>query len=459
VDKNKLIVYFLLLTFGLALSFFTITSNLDFKITASLIFLLIFIPTLIKPEIGLVIIIVSMLFSPEVILGKTASREITLRIEDIFLLVVILASLIKTTFTKDIGGIFKTKLTLPFFLYLGACVLSTLLASISSDMKIRNSFFSILKYLEYFLFFLIAKDNMKTLKQAKVFVAIFLFVSLIVAFYSNVFVQKQLESGAEFFRVAPPVETRKGGEAGTLGGYLVFMMAIAAGLLLYLRPLSIKIFLICLIALMFRPFLYTLSRGSYLAFFPAIFALVFFSKKITFAYASVFFLIIIVLFMPPMVKKRISETIIAKQDVQKSYMELEVSPKERIESYKNVLFKRFPASPIFGYGVGRYFIDGQIFLTLCEVGLLGLIFFIWVLVRLFREARKVFYTALVKNDDFAKGLSVGFLSGFVGLLFHSLSANTFIIIRVMEPFWFMAAILICLPQLMEQEEAAIKETG
>ncbi|MDD2689807.1 MAG: hypothetical protein PHT41_06640, partial [Candidatus Omnitrophica bacterium] len=111
------------------------------------------------------------------------------------------------------------------------------------------------------------------------------------------------------------------------------------------------------------------------------------------------------------------------------------------------------------YGVGRYFIDGQIFLTLCEVGLLGLIFFIWVLVRLFREARKVFYTALVKNDDFAKGLSVGFLSGFVGLLFHSLSANTFIIIRIMEPFWFMAAILICLPQLMEQEEAAIKETG
>ncbi|MDD5237709.1 MAG: O-antigen ligase family protein [Candidatus Omnitrophica bacterium] len=459
MDKNKLIVYFLLLTFGLALSFFTITSNLDFKITASLIFLLIFIPTLIKPEIGLVIIIVSMLFSPEVILGKTASREITLRIEDIFLLVVILASLIKTAFTKDIGGIFKTKLTLPFFLYIGACVLSTLLASISSDMKIRNSFFSILKYLEYFLFFLIAKDNIKTLKQAKVFVAIFLLVSLIVAFYSNVFVQKQLESGAEFFRVAPPVETRKGGEAGTLGGYLVFMMAIAAGLLLYLRPLSIKIFLICLIALMFRPFLYTLSRGSYLAFFPAIFALVFFSKKITFAYASVFFLIIIILFMPSMVKKRISETIIAKQDVQKSYMELEVSPKERIESYKNVLFKRFPASPIFGYGVGRYFIDGQIFLTLCEVGLLGLIFFIWVLVRLFREARKVFYTALVKNDDFAKGLSVGFLSGFVGLLFHSLSANTFIIIRIMEPFWFMAAILICLPQLMEQEEAAIKETG
>lgn len=459
MDKNKLIAYLLLLTFGIFLSFFTITSNFDFKITGAFLFLVIFIPTLIKPEIGLVIIIISMLFSPEVILGKTSAREITLRIEDIFLLVVILAALIKTAFTKDIGGIFKTRLTLPFFLYIGACVLSTLLASISSDMKIKNSFFSILKYLEYFLFFLIAKDNIKSLKQAKVFVAIFLLVALVVAFYSNVFVQKQLESGAEFFRVAPPVETRKGGEAGTLGGYLVFMMAIAAGLLLYLRPLRIKIFLVILIALMFRPFLYTLSRGSYLAFFPAIFALVFLSKKITFAYASVFFMMIIILFMPSMVKKRISETIIAREDVQKSYIELQVSPKERIESYKNVLFKRFPASPIFGYGVGRYFIDGQLFLTLCEVGLVGLIFFIWVLVRLFKESRKVFYAALAKNNDFAKGISVGFLSGFVGLLFHSLSANTFIIIRVMEPFWFMAAILLCLPQLMEQEEAAIKETG
>ncbi len=454
MDKNKLIVYFFLLVVGVSSSFLlTNPSGFAFKIAAALIFLLIFIPTLVKPDIGLVIIIISMLFSPEVILGETSAREVTVRIEDIFLLVVILASLIKIAFTKDIGGVFKTRLTLPFFLYIGACVLSTLLASIFSDINIKNSFFSILKYLEYFLLFLIAKDNMRTLKQAKVFVAIFLLVCLLVAIYSNIFVQKQMETGAEFFRVAPPVETRKGGEAGTMGGYLVFMMAIAAGLFLYLRPLSIKIFLVCLIALMFRPFLYTLSRGSYLAFFPMMFALVFFSKRITFAYASVAFLIIIILFMPPMVKKRISETIIAKQDVEGSYIELEVSPKERIESYKNVLFKRFPASPIFGRGVGRFFIDGQIFLTLCEVGLLGLILFVWVLVRLFRMVRNVFRVALIENDDFAKGLSVGFLSGFIGLLFQGLSTNTFIIIRIMEPFWFMAAIVVMLPELQKVTES------
>lgn len=392
-------------------------------------------------------------------MGKTSAREISIRIEDIFLIVVILATLIKIAFTKDIAGVFRTKLTLPFFLYMLACVLSTLLAFISTDMKIKNSLFSMLKYLEYFLFFLIARDNMRTLKQAKIFVAIFLLVALLAALYSNIFIQEQMKAGADYFRVAPPVETRKGQEAGTMGGYLIFMMAIAGGLLLYLRPTGIRIFLICLIALMFRPFMYTLSRGSYLAFFPMIFALIFFSKKIVFAYASVGFLILAILFMPAMVKRRISETIITRQDVMKSYLQLEVSPMERVESYKNVLFKKFPASPLFGHGVGRYFIDGQIFLTLCEVGLLGLILFVWVLARLFKMGRRVFQIALEKNNDFAKGLSAGFLSAFIGLLFHSLSANTFIIIRVMEPFWFIGAIVVSLPQLMEREENAARETG
>ncbi|MBL6972246.1 MAG: hypothetical protein ISR63_08955, partial [Desulfobacterales bacterium] len=37
------------------------------------------------------------------------------------------------------------------------------------------------------------------------------------------------------------------------------------------------------------------------------------------------------------------------------------------------------------------------------------------------------------------------------LLFHSIGANTFIIVRIMEPFWFIVGIITVLPQLEKAE--------
>jgi uncharacterized membrane protein YjfL (UPF0719 family) len=136
------------------------------------------------------------------------------------------------------------------------------------------------------------------------------------------------------------------------------------------------------------------------------------------------------------------------------YMELEESPRARLESWMRVLFYKLPASPLFGHGVAKSFIDGQLFLTLCEVGLLGTVFFVYVFARLFKMAKDIMDAEPVKKDNFSIGLSVGFMSGFVGLLAHSFSANTFIVIRIMEPFWFVAAIVLSLPQLLEEEKFA-----
>ena len=47
---------------------------------------------------------------------------------------------------------------------------------------------------------------------------------------------------------------------------------------------------------------------------------------------------------------------------------------------------------------------------------------------------------------------MGFIAGFVGLLFHGLGANTFIIVRIMEPFWFMTALVVMIPKLEEDDE-------
>jgi hypothetical protein len=457
VNRNKLLIYFGVLLAGLSLSFFITRQQFNPQSTAILVFFLVFVPTLIKPDIGLAIIIVSALLSPDLILGMTSQREITVRIEDVFLLVVILAWLIRAAFTKDIAKVFKTRLTPPYFLYIIVCILSTVLASLFARIDAAYSFFSILKYLQYFILFLMVKDHIHSLKQVKVFTAIFLLVALIVAIHANVFIQEKLASGATFFRASPPVETRGTGQAGTMGGYLLFMIAIAAGLLLYLRPVAVRVFLICLILLMFRAFLYTLSRGSYLAFLPVWFTLVLFSKKFNFAYLSAAILIIITILMPSMIKNRIAETVVFKEGMEGTYLEFEESPRARLDTWKWALLKEFPSSPIFGHGVGTKFIDGQFFLTLYETGLAGLILFIVVLMRLFKIARGIFDRDLFKDDEFSSGLSLGFLAGFIGLIFHAISTNTFIIIRIMEPFWFMTAMVLTLPQLLLRQQEKAQE--
>ena len=55
------------------------------------------------------------------------------------------------------------------------------------------------------------------------------------------------------------------------------------------------------------------------------------------------------------------------------------------------------------------------------------------------------------DEELYKGLVLGFIAGFIGLVFHAITANTFVIIRIMEPFWFIAGMVIMLPTLEEEE--------
>jgi hypothetical protein len=328
---------------------------------------------------------------------------------------------------------------------------------IFSTINLQDSLFAILKYLEYFLLFIMVKDSLKSLKLSKIYIAVFLLTAIMVAAHSNIFIAQEIKSGATYFRVAPPVETRGGGEAGTLGGYLIFMIAVTGGLLLYSRSPILTIFLILLELFMFRAMLYTLSRGSYVAVVPMIIALIYFtkSKKLILIYLVVAASLMSVFFMPQMVRERIFTTVRHENEPTGTRLVWEESPRARLDSFKVVLFEKFPRSPIFGYGTAKFFIDSQPFMTLCEAGLLGLLLLVWVLMRLFKAAKKVLTFDVVRDSDFAMGLTVGFMAGFVGLCFNAISTNTFIIIKIMEPFWFIAAIVLSLPQLLRKEEEAI----
>jgi len=50
--------------------------------------------------------------------------------------------------------------------------------------------------------------------------------------------------------------------------------------------------------------------------------------------------------------------------------------------------------------------------------------------------------------------------GLVAMLAHGIGANTFIIIRIMEPFWLCAGLVVLLPTLSPQDGGTtIRETA
>ena len=128
---------------------------------------------------------------------------------------------------------------------------------------------------------------------------------------------------------------------------------------------------------------------------------------------------------------------------------LDTSTSERISSMKKAL-EAYVKHPVFGYGItGWRFLDAQYLKTLVETGILGITALGFLLYAILRETRKVYKST---EDKFYKGISMGFFAGTIAMMTHALGANTFIIVRIMEPFCFLMAIVVSIPSIQEAEK-------
>ncbi len=81
---------------------------------------------------------------------------------------------------------------------------------------------------------------------------------------------------------------------------------------------------------------------------------------------------------------------------------------------------------------------------LVETGIVGLGVFLALLAASLRVGMSA-YRVLREPED--RALALGLVAGTVGLLAYTGGANSFIIVRIMEPYWFFAAAVIALPAL------------
>ncbi len=403
-----------------------------------------FLLALINTKASLVILIFSMLFSPEFVIDPSVPRPVIIRLDDIILLIICFTWLIKMAVNKRLGLLRFTPLNAPLLLYICVCIISTLLNIRENEIFLKTGFFYTLKYFEYFLLYFMVVNNLDSLKQIRVFTFLIFIVCILVAVYTY----PQIFAG---HKTSAPFEQQVGGgEPNTLGGYQLLLLAIAGGIFLHTNSGFWQFACIATILITIPSFLYTLSRGSYIGFIFMYLTLTFLVKKKKQILIIILILAVLTLpfILPSVVINRISSTFLPDKqiDILGEHINLEESAAARIETW-GFVFKDWLKRPFLGYGVGAKFVDVQFARVLLETGIVGLWIFIWLMITIFKSSLKTLKSI---DDDWSRGLVIGFIAAFFGLLIHSFSASTFIIIRVMEPFWFWAAIVIMLPEFKQE---------
>lgn len=402
----------------------------------------IFAVSFINTDVALVILIFSMLLSPEFQAGGTVvGRTVKIRADDIFIIVIFLGWFAKMAINKELGLFKVTPLNPPIAIYSLICLLASFFALLQGRVDIKSSFFYLMKYLEYFLLYFLVANNLKTREQARRYL-FFLFLTCVFACLYGLLFSR---AGG---RVSGPFEAA-GGEPNTFAGYLILMMGLLIGLFLYLRSANEKPFILAVLGLSGLAFLLTLSRSGWLSFFPMFLTFIILNRRFRapLVILALVGAIAIPILAPERVHRRVQETFVGPRSfhMMNARVALDESATARLDSW--ILgIQRWSSRPIFGYGIpAGAVIDNQFMRTLNETGIVGFSVFGWLLFSIVMAVARV--RSLLPDDDLAQALTTGFLAGFAGLMLLSGAAAVFILIKIMEPFWFVLAIVISLPEL------------
>ena len=380
----------------------------------------VFILSFASTRSALYFLVVAALLSPEFGARSTQGSGVTLRLDDLLLLVIGFAQLTKSAVHRDIGLFSWTPLNRYITYYMLTCVFATGMGIIFGRVQPLTGFFFVLKYFEYFIVYFMLVNNITTREEARRFLILILLTAAVV----SVVAIAQIPAGG---RVVAPFEGEDG-EPNTLGGYLLLISTVVSGLLLRRDAVSKRshqMILLGLLGLTTIPILFTLSRATWLAVIPAYAVLFLLSdRKAILGICGALVMIVAPFMVPESVVERALYTVETEQTQWARHQQEELfgitfdtSSSARIRSWKSAL-NDFPRHPILGYGVtGWRFIDAQYLRVLLETGLAGLTTFLLLQWATLRQAMLAYRTA---QDPLFRGVGLGFVAGTVGMAIHAL---------------------------------------
>jgi len=404
----------------------------------------VFLLTLINTDAAIVLLIIAMLFSPEIGLASVPGRSVVIRFDDLLLLVIFFSWLAKLAINKQLGLLKPTPMNVPVSIYIGTSLISSVLGMLRGNVTSPvASIFYLLKGCEYFLLYFMIVNVVQYPAQVKLYLRVLLLTAAAVGIFSYF----QIASHGPGYRISAPFEGKA--EPNTLAGYLVFIVAQSIAQVLCNDSRNSRVRQFALSIFLLPPLIFTYSRGGYLSFISMYIMLIFLSSRHRFPLASLLLVgaLLAPIVLPHTVFDRLHDTFGGgHESMMVGNVRLAHSPAARVKIYKYVV-EKWSENPLFGLGItGIGFVDTQYGLLIGEVGILGLLAFLFMNGRLwmvtFDAYRKV-------QDGNLKGICLGFLAGQIGMLIHSFSGNVFLIVRIMEPFWFIAALITVLPHVQE----------
>jgi len=420
--------------------------------------LMIVVITFSSVELALYLLILSTLLSPEITFGGASkaevaaglvntneSRGLTVRLDDIMLTLICFTWMFRMAIQNQLGIIKYTPINQAAWYYWLACAFTTLIAFFAGKVGLYGLFF-VVKYLEYFVLFYIVVNHLHDEAIIKRFLIMMIFTCLIASLIGIL----QIPGGE---RVSAPFEGSEG-EPNTFGCYLMFMFSIVLGIFLHTKDTKQRLLLLTCLLTILVPFVFTESRSSYLSFIVSMVFFLFFSQRKTLLIVCFLGGIALApIVLPQNVINRVMFTFNqAEQEGQLAVGNLKVdtSTTERLRAWEDVMTKNFPQNPIFGVGItGGKFLDAQYPRVLLETGIVGMVLFVWFLRRIWVLLRK---SSASLKDPVLRGVALGALCGYAGLLVHAIGANTFIIVRIMEPFMIILGLVLAM-RLLEQEKS------
>lgn len=413
--------------------------------------LLVFGATVLRVDFGVYLLVIAMLLSPEIQTAPEgrAFRAVNIRYDDVLIVVVFLGVMVKQTWEGKHVLWRPCPINRGIYSYYAVCIISCLLA-LRNDVPLwdeKSAALVMLKMAEFYMIFFMVGSAIRNLDQVRKQLILFFLVAIIVSVYALYSRAGAME------RVGAPFE--KGGtEPNTLGGYLVIVMCVASGLFIYAPTRFKRLLTFAVFLTAFLPFVFTLSRASYIAFLAAlvVFGVVFRSKAILLCLAAI--LILFPFVAPKDVQDRVNYTfqrgsgedvVIAGRD---TGLNVDKSTYERIYVWQKVRYN-LRVWPWFGGGITwDRVLDSQYALVIIETGLFGLAAFVFMQFRLLKTLRQAY---LWSHDWLAKGLCVGVFTTTIALMVHSMGTISFLIVRIMEPYWFLVALAVVARDIAIQE--------
>ncbi len=417
------------------------------------------IGTFAKPKFAMILVVFSMIFSPRI---QGAGAAI-FKANDLLLFLILIAWMTRTAIFKGTAFLVTTPLNFPIIIFSAVCIVATALGMLTGTVRTElRPIFYLVKYLEYFLLYFMTVNTIDTREDARRFMR----YGWITAVLVTVFAYTQVASGQ---RVTAPFDNVIGSatdstgqsEPNTFGGYYVVVFGLLLGYFTQTEGTT-PLLMIGSLLFMLTPFLLTQSRASYLGFLAAMIFHIFATRRrqifLILGMGAGVFLVMLVPKLRDTVVQRVEYTFGKYGDVAGTVavgdeqVKIEGSTMARIQGWQRVFTDRLPRRPFLGYGVtGVGLCDAYYPRIAGETGLIGLLCFLWLMSRIWRCAWGLFR---ITDQPEEKALALGMLTALVGLMAHAVGANTFILVRVMEPFWFATALMARLLLEAEREQEA-----